>query len=245
MLRGSTVPDRTGAEREGRVTEDSTATGPFGEDPDEDTPAEDQDDTAENTPDAQPDDEPPIDSPRYRELQATFTRSQEALKQESALRREREDEILRLRAQAQPQYDPNDPLAERERRLSEREAELAREAEWASVRTRYPPEVIEAYQEASRNWQLDPSPLGAINGFIQGTRFLAERALAQQQGQAPEPSGAPTRREAVKPRVDTSRSEAPIPGAIEKEIAGAQERGDTAGVVAGLFKRAAAAASRR
>lgn len=213
------------------MTEDSRATGQLAEDPEGDTLDEHEGDTAENTQQAQQPDEEYVPAARYREVQAAFTRSQQAL-------RERENEILRERqfrqAAAQPrQVDPNDPLAVREARLAERERQVAWDAEWSLVRQRYSPEEIEAYQEASRNWQLDPSPLGAMNGFVQGMRVLSEKRTTKT---APVPAA--TRREAVRPRVDTSRSDAPDPAAIDKEIAGAKERGDLKGGVAALLKRA-------
>ena len=213
------------------MAEDSTSTASLGGNPETDTLDEQQGDTGENTQQAQqPGDEPAADSPRYREIQAAYTRSQQTL-------RDRENEIIRLRQQAQPiqQSSSTDPLADRERRLAERERQLQSEQEWAEVQRRYPPEVVEAYREASRNWQLDPSPLGAINGFVAGVRVLGERAKPA----AVPTTAAPARRDAVKPRVDTSRSEAPDPAAIDKEIAGAKERGDLKGGVAALFKRAA------
>jgi hypothetical protein len=210
------------------VTEDSRSPDQLsGEALDEDTPADAAAvETEENTPQAQQPDDTTDWKQRYESLRPAFDRGQQR-------NRELENALIRQAADQQRQASAADPLSERERILAQREAQLQWEREWAEIERRYPPEVVEAYRAASRNWQLDPSPLGAINGFIAGADTLLERRLPASQPQTPP---AASRKEAARPRVDTSRSE-PDSAAIEKQIAGAQATHDLKGGVMALLRR--------
>jgi hypothetical protein len=209
------------------VTEDSRSPDQFDDEaPDGDTPDDDAAVETENTPQAQQPDDTTDWKQRYESLRPAFDRGQQR-------NRELEDQLIRQAAAQQRQASAADPIGERERILAQREAQLQWEREWAEIERRYPPEVVEGYRAASRNWQLDPSPLGAINGFIAGADTLLERRLPAAQQQAPP---AQTRREAAKPRVDTSRSE-PDLAAIDKQIAGAQARHDLKGGVLAMLRR--------
>lgn len=197
------------------MTDDSTVNGELDEDSDKDTPDDEQAATTGNTQTAQ---QPSVDwEARYKEAQSWGTRTTQLLRQ-------REEELLTERqTRGQPQADPSDPLAPERAALAAERQRLQTEREWAAIRAEYPPEIVDAYAEASRNWQLDPSPRGAITGFQQGLAAFAARVSAASNG---EPEPLPTRDQAVRPRVDTSRSDAPDPDAIKTRIAGAKERKD-------------------
>lgn len=190
----------------------------------EDDDAEDleaeSDDTDANTPQAQ---QPSVDwesdanpyRARQKEAQAWGTRL-------SQRNKELEEQVLRERNQRQVQVDPNDPLAPQRMALEARERQLREEAEWQSIRSEHPPEVLTAYEQFARAWALDPSPRGAVNGFMQGMIAFAQAAAGGEQPPSEQPL--PSRAEASQPRfVDSSRSDAPNPDETTSRIARAKE----------------------
>lgn len=150
---------------------------------------------------------------RHREAQSYGDRRVAAL--EAKLLEERQ-------ARSQPQVDPNDPLAIERARLAAERQSLEAERQWSQVRAEHPPEIIDAYGAFVRGYEVDPSPKGAVQAWLNSVMALAQATAKETPAEAP----LPTRQEAVRPRVDTSRSEAPDPDAIDRRIAGAKERKD-------------------
>lgn len=192
------------------------------EDDDDDTLEGELADTGANTQQAQ---QPSADwesdanpyRARQKEAQAWGTRL-------SQRNKELEEQVLRERNQRnQPQVDPNDPLAPQRMALEARERQLREEAEWSAIRSEHPPEVLTAYEQFARAWALDPSPRGAVNGFMQGMVAFAQAAAGGEQPPEQQ-SPLPSRAEASQPRfVDSSRSDAPNPDETMSRIARAKE----------------------
>lgn len=200
---------------------------------DEDTEPQEQPDTAANTQQAQ---QPTVDwdsdanpyKGRHREAQSWGTKAKQRVT-------ELEQQLLSERQQRQQQpVDPNDPLAVREAQLAARERQINEAQEWSAIRAEHPPELLDAYTVFQRGYQIDPSPKGAIAAYQQSVLAFASALNASEP--APKPA-LPTRAEAVKPVVDTSRSDAPDPDAITQRIAGAKERKDIEGHVGALLTR--------
>ena len=208
------------------MTEDSRSTDPLATDPTEDTPPDEEAiDTEGNTQQAQQPADEVIPAKRYRDLQAEFTKRNEAV-------RSLQEEILQLRqqvTQVRPQTDPNDPLAQQRAELEAERVRLREEREWAQVMREVPPDLIESYSEFQRGLALNPTPRGAVTAFESALRTYVAKLPATEQEQQ---KAAPPR----KPRVDTSRS-APAPDAIDQKIAGAKADKNLVGHIAALFER--------
>ena len=153
---------------------------------------------------------------RYADIQSWDTKLNER-------NRALEEQILRERNdRGRPQPDPNDPLAPQRAALEARERQLREEAEWSSIRSEHPPEVLTAYETFARSWALDPSPRGAVNGFMQGMIAFAQAAASG--AEEPLPRHCHRDRRPAQPRfVDTSRSDAPNPDETMSRIARAKE----------------------
>lgn len=177
-------------------------------DPDEDTQDDDLGDTEENT---QDDTEPDVDwETRYRALQSRWTRTQQELRQ-------RENQLLELATRQQqggqeaeadpeqPGYVPPQVARELEELRQYREMQ-----EWESAKAEYGEPVADAYETFQRGWQLDPSPRGAYQAFLDAINVLAEAEV--------EDSAPRTRTQAVKPRVDNNRQEAPDRSQLDKQL---------------------------
>jgi hypothetical protein len=209
------------------VTEDSTTPAVPEGDPTPDTPDEQPADTGANTQQAQ---QPTED------WQARYLAAQSWGTQQAQARRQLEDKLLEERqARSRPAADPADPLAADRQALELQRQQLQWDRDWAEIQRTQPPEIIEAFQEAQRAWALDPSPRGAVQGFVQGIQTFAVKVAAaqgQQPRQAPPAAAAPP----VTRGVDTSRSEAPDPG-LDQKIAGAQKSHDLLAGVRALIGR--------
>lgn len=170
-------------------------------DPTEDTPPAPAEDTAANTPeDTQPDWQK-----RYKDAQAELTRQAQA-------RRALEDEVLAMRGrQPEPAAPPEDETP-RERALREQleeiEADRA-EKEWTAVRTEYGP-MVDAYSIFQRGFELDPSPRGILNAYVESIRALAGPAEPEVPKKAK-----PTRDEATRPITDDNR---PAAGSAQADL---------------------------
>lgn len=181
-----------------------------------DTPAP-QGDTAQNTQTA-----PTVDwQERYRNAQAEFTRKAQA----AAAAQDRIADLERQLAEAtQPAtQDPTQTTsrgreAEETRRLR---AQLEQE-QWARAEGIYGAEAIEALRAAEQIAATDPSPIGKLTAY---EAYLAKRQVAPK---AP-PSTAPTRAQAVTPKVDSNQSEV-SPDQIREAMDQARKRGGDAGM---------------
>lgn len=157
-------------------------------DPTEDTPQASTEDTAANT----PADTSPAWEKRYKDVQAELTRQAQA-------RRALEDELLALRSR-QPE-EPTVPEDEtpRERALRERLEAIEAEREntaWNEVRGQYGP-MVDAYEVFARGYQLDPSPRGILNAYVESIRALAGPG---------EPEPPKTRKQPAHPVTDDNRA---------------------------------------
>lgn len=163
------MPHGNTSRKDRRVAEELGA--PAGEQaaPTADTPQTPPTDTAANTPEAPQQ----IDyEARYKEAQAWATR-------EAQQRRALEDRLLAVQAQIQQRAQdtsPPDDETPRERQLREKleaiEAER-QQAEWERVAQAYGEGIVGAYTAFSRGLQLDPSPQGALNAYVESVRLLA------------------------------------------------------------------------
>lgn len=200
------------------MTLNSSATGQVDADPDlEDQDTQDDDQQADTeAPNTQTAQQPTDDwQERYTNLQSWS--STEIRKLQDQLIAEREDR------QAAGTVDPTDPNAVERARQAKRDRELAEREALIDIRERAPRELVTGFDEYRRAKKLDPSPKGEIAAFEAGLRAFAMALPQQQQAEKPKPK-LPTRAEAVKPRVDTTRSAAPDPAAIDEQIAGMKGR---------------------
>lgn len=203
------------------MTDDSNATEPLEDDPEADTGDEQDDGTAGEHQQPQQPTEELVSAKRYKDLQATYTRSQQRVK-------DLEDRVL---ASQQPQArpDPTDPLAAQRAQIEAERTQLRNEREWERIRSSKPKELVDAYTEFQRSFALNPTAEGAMTAYEQSIGSFAARLAAaeaeEEMAQAP-----PTRS-----RVDTSRSEAPDPDAINERIARAKANHDPAAMVSALF----------
>lgn len=172
------------------------------EDPTEDNREPESDDTATNT----PSDEPPVD-------QANLTRWAQKLADRERRLAEREDRLLALAGSKDTDDEPDTgaALPPDVARELEQARQLKQEMEWAAVRQEIGEPVVDAYEVFYRGYQLDNSPKGALTAFVDAIRHLADTAQ-------PAPTTKPTRAQAVQPRVDTNRPDAPDQNALDKKI---------------------------
>ncbi len=201
------------------MAEDSTAPDAQQQDPEADTQAAANADTAENTPAANPQ----VDwEKRYKDAQAELTRLAQT-------RRQLEDRLLALQQapSAQPTSDAPADETPRERalRLQLEAIEQERtEREWAALQVEYAP-IIPGYDVFARGYALDPTPRGALNAFVEGLRAIAGS------NPAPEPAGTPkpSRRQATEPVTDPNHPSAGIAQAeLEKARSEAVTKHDPA-----------------
>lgn len=210
-------------EEERAMAEDSTATAPEQTTPTEDTSTAPPSDTAQNTQAAKQ----TVDwEARYKASQAELTRqAQERARAEQRLRE--------IEAAAEPDEgdaggDEPEPRSRRGR-VSPREAELQEQLEreqWARAEAIYGGEVIGAYENFYNAYSVDSTPVGLLTALEAYYQARTGGASPAQAAAVAEAASAPTRDQAVQPRVDQNRPDVSPDPTLDSKLKEAQGRGE-------------------
>jgi hypothetical protein len=174
-------------------------------DPSEDTPDSADGDTGSDT----PTDTAPTDwESRYKELQANTDRRVAQVSSKERQLAAREQALKRVEPEAPPADDDLKTLPPHLRREVEEARAYREQAQWQEVKATYGEVVAAAYEAAFPSWPKDPAYVDAAIEFV---RVLSAGAP---KGQTAKPS----RSEAVQPKVDANRSDAPDAADLDKKI---------------------------
>lgn len=182
-------------------------------------------------PQGNPQVDPPDSAQDSRQPQSTDWEARTRAAQADLTRRAQENADLRRQLaelQQEPQQQPEgqQPAAQRGPTRAQQEAEEYQqrwlESEWARAEAIHGPEVLDAYGEAAQLFDQATGPIDFVTAFETYHQLRSRGATPQQ---AAEGSQAPSRQQAVQPRVDPNLGAPPANDQLERTLQEAKAQG--------------------